>query len=105
MEICLHLKKQYFTISKQDAGNEVGYNLKRLRAEPQLLEQNCKTRKIQFRYQSKQGVATNCETMKKTTQDILKQVYPIHEKSNERQIWQQKGFEHAAEPEKYNTRH
>ena len=33
-------------------------------------------------------------------QDILKQVYQIHEKSNERQIWQQKGFGHATEPEK-----
>ena len=40
LEICLHLKKQYFTTPKQDTGNEVEYDLKKLRAEPKLLEQH-----------------------------------------------------------------
>ena len=100
MEIRIRLKKQYFETPKHGAGNEVEYNLKRLRAEPQLLEQHCKTNQIQFQYQSNQGVATNWGKMKKTTQDSLNQVYPIYEKGNGRKIWQQKGFDHATEPEK-----
>ena len=65
LEICLDLKRQYFATPKRDAGDEVGYNLKHLRAEPTLLEQHFKTNQIKFQYQTEQWVTQNWESMGK----------------------------------------
>ena len=46
------------------------------------------------------GVEENWQNMKRTMQDILNQLYAIRQKGNEKKIWGQKGFEHAAENEK-----
>ena len=80
LEICLHLKKEYFTTPKQDAGNEVEYDLKKLRAEPKLLEQHCRANQIGFQYQTKLCVTQNWENMKNIARRTTASISNIEEK-------------------------